>query len=61
MELDESERIRGDSAMSDKTQTDPRKSGQKLDIFASPPRGEASIPQASAPASTGCLLPYSDA
>ncbi len=26
----------------------------------SPPRGEASIPWASAPASTGCLLPYLD-
>ncbi len=61
MELDESERIRGDSAMADKTQTDPRKSGQNLTYLLQPSQGEASIPQVSAPASTGCLLPYSDA
>ncbi len=33
----------------------------KLSISASPTRGEASISRASAPASTGCLLPYWDA
>ncbi len=42
--------------MSDESQTDPPVPGQKLSKSASPPRGEASIPQASAPTSTGCLL-----
>ncbi len=61
VELDESERTRGDSAMSDVSQTNLPEPGQKLSISSSPPRGEASIPRASAPASTGCLLPYWDA
>ncbi len=47
--------------MSDDSQTDPPEPGQKLSISASLPRGEASIPRALAPASKGCLLPYSDA
>ncbi len=46
--------------MSDELQTDPPKPGPKLSTSASPPQGEASIPLPSTPASTGCLLPYSD-
>ncbi len=42
--------------MSYESQTDPPEPGPKLSISASPPQGEASIPRASAPASTGCLL-----
>ncbi len=42
--------------MSDESQTDPPEPGPKLSISDSPPQGEASIPRASAPASTGCLL-----
>ncbi len=45
-----------DSAMSDESQIDPPEPGPKLSLSASPPQGEASIPRASAPASTGCLL-----
>ncbi len=45
-----------DSAMSDELQIDPPEPGPKLSLSASPPQGEASIPRASAPASTGCLL-----
>ncbi len=58
VDLDESERTRGDSAMSLESQTGPPEPGQKLSISASPTWDEASIPQASAPAWTGCLLPY---
>ncbi len=47
--------------MSDESPTDPPVLGQKLSKSASPPQGEASIPRASAPASTGCLLLYWDA
>ncbi len=46
--------------MSDKLQTDPPKPGPKLSTSASPHQGEAAIPPPSTPASTGCLLPYSD-
>ncbi len=56
VELDESKITRGDSATSDESQTDPPESGPKLSISASPPQGEASIPRASAAASTGRLL-----
>ncbi|KAL0189687.1 hypothetical protein M9458_016786, partial [Cirrhinus mrigala] len=55
-ELDESERTRGDIAMSPESQRGPPKRGQTFSKSASPPRDEASIPRASAPASTGCLL-----
>ncbi len=41
-----SERTRGDSAMSDESQTDPPVPGQRLSKSASPPQGEASIPRA---------------
>ncbi len=47
--------------MSPESQRCPLEPGQKLSISASPPRGEASIPRALAPASTGRLLPYWDA
>ena len=59
VEPDESERTKGDSAISSESQTDPP--DKIFSISASPPRGETFIPRASAPASTGGLLPYSDA
>ncbi len=37
VELDESERTRGGSAMSDESQTNPPEPGQKLSLFASLP------------------------
>ncbi len=41
------------------TQTDPLVPGRTPSISSLPPRGRASIPRASAPVSTGCLLLYS--
>ncbi len=57
-ELDAWGRIRVDSETSLETQTDPLVPDRTPSISASPPRGGASIPRASAPVSTGFLLLY---
>ncbi len=57
VELDESERTRGDIVWSLEMQTSLPGLSQIFSKSAPPPRCGASIPQASAPVSTGCLLP----
>ncbi len=57
-ELDVWGRTRVDSETSLETQTDPLVPGWTPSISAPPPRGGASIPRASAPVSTRCLLLY---
>ncbi len=55
-ELDVWGKTRVDSETSLETQTDPLVPGQTPSISAPPPQDGASIPRASAPVSTGCLL-----
>ncbi len=57
-ELDAWGRTRVGSETYFETQTDPLVPGRTPSISAPPPRGGASIPRASAPVSTGCLLLY---
>ncbi len=57
-ELDAWGRTRVDCETSLETQTNPLVPGRTPSILAPPPRGGASIPRASAPVLTGCLLLY---
>ncbi len=57
-ELDAWGKTRVDSETSLETQTDPLVPCQTPSISASPPRGGGTIPRASAPVSTGCLLQH---
>ncbi len=59
--LDAWGRTRVDSARSLESQTSPLEPSRTPSKSAPPPQGGASIPRASAPASTGCLLPDWDA